>query len=144
MADVSATRFSATKPAYVLLAGRTTYDYRNFEGLNVDRSAHVPDLDQRLGADDVRHIYADLGRGYPELSVGRPCERSAELRAMVNRVLNYQVCRVRLARPPRPTATIRTRLLRAGDSIAANVGGDWTQKIISASPRRHLPKPARH
>jgi autotransporter-associated beta strand protein len=79
------------KPRFLLLAGRTTYDYRDYTPPYVDPLCPtflVPTTYLWLSHADA--LFGDLGRGYPEVAVGRlPANTPAELSAMVRQTLNY-------------------------------------------------------
>ncbi len=81
----------ALRPQFLLLLGRTTYDYRNYSGLNVDPMCPtflVPTSFWAQATSDS--MFGDLGRGYPEVAVGRlPANNTSELNGMVQRILNY-------------------------------------------------------
>ena len=87
----------SVKPQYLLLLGRTTYDYRNYSGLNVDPLCPtflVPTSFWAQATSDS--AFGDLGRGtsvvggYPEIAVGRlPVNNAAELNVAVSRILGY-------------------------------------------------------
>jgi hypothetical protein len=78
-------------PRYLLLVGSTKYDYRNYEGQTGDRGcptflAETSMLSQAPGDP----LFGDLGRGYPEVAVGRyPAKDENELSVGVGRALSY-------------------------------------------------------
>jgi len=82
----------ALRPQYLLLVGRTTYDYHNYSGANVDPlcpSYLVPTSFWAQATSDA--LFADLGRGYPEIGVGRfPVNTPDELTGAVQHTLNYK------------------------------------------------------
>src|SRR5207247_11410187 len=82
----------STRPQYLLLLGRTTYDYRNYSGLNVDPLCPaflVPTSFWSQATSDS--LFGDLGRGYPEVAVGRlPVNNASELGVAVQRIVNYR------------------------------------------------------
>jgi hypothetical protein len=79
------------KPRYLLLVGSTKYDYRNYEGQTADRGcptflAKTSTFSQAPGDP----LFGDLGRGYPEVAVGRyPAKDGNELSVAVGRALSY-------------------------------------------------------
>jgi hypothetical protein len=81
----------ATRPQYLLLLGRTTYDYHNYSGLNIDPLCPaflVPTTFWAQSTSDSQ--FGDLGRGYPEVAVGRlPVNDPGELRNAVSHILSY-------------------------------------------------------
>lgn len=80
----------AARPRYLLLLGRTTYDYHNFSGTNVDPLCPtflVPTTFWAQATSDS--LFGDLGRGFPEVAVGRlPVNNSAELSSAAQHVLS--------------------------------------------------------
>ncbi len=81
----------AVRPQYLLLLGRTTYDYLNYSGLNVDPLCPTFLVSTSSWAQTTSDsTFGDLGRGYPEVAVGRlPVNNPAQLSAAVTRILNY-------------------------------------------------------
>lgn len=81
----------ASKPKYLLLLGRTTYDYRNYSGLNVDPLCPTFLVSTSFWAQATSDSnFGDMGRGYPEVAVGRlPANNPAELSAAIKRILGY-------------------------------------------------------
>ncbi len=81
----------ATRPQYLLLAGRTTYDYLNFSGANVDPLCPTFLVSTSLWAQATSDsTFGDLGRGYPEVAVGRlPVNNASELAGAVAHILSY-------------------------------------------------------
>ncbi|HLX63306.1 MAG TPA: C25 family cysteine peptidase [Planctomycetota bacterium] len=79
----------AARPKYLLLLGRTTYDYRNYSGLNVDPLCPTFLVSTTAWAQATSDsLFGDLGRGYPEVAVGRlPVNDESELRGAVAHVL---------------------------------------------------------
>ena len=79
----------SVRPQYVLLLGRTTYDYRNYSGLGVDPLCPAFLVSTTYWAQTTSDsMFGDLGRGYPEISVGRlPVNNASELSGAVNHVL---------------------------------------------------------
>jgi hypothetical protein len=79
----------SVKPQYLLLVGRTTYDYKNYSGLNVDPLCPtflVSTTSWAQATSDSQ--FGDLGRGYPEVAVGRlPVNNTTELGGIVNHIL---------------------------------------------------------
>jgi len=80
----------STRPQYLLLLGRTTYDYRNYSGANVDPLCPtflVPTSFWAQATSDS--LFGDLGRGYPEVAVGRlPVNDASELSSALRHVLS--------------------------------------------------------
>jgi hypothetical protein len=74
------------------LLGRTTYDYRNFSGLNIDPLCPAFLVSTSFWSQTTSDsTFGDLGRGYPEVAVGRlPVNDAGQLHVAVARVLGYQ------------------------------------------------------
>jgi hypothetical protein len=76
---------------YLLLAGRTHYDYKNYEGLGLD--PRVPTFFAKTmlfshATSDAR--FGDFGHGYPEIAIGRfPAFSADDLATMVRKTLDY-------------------------------------------------------
>ncbi|MCY3024154.1 MAG: C25 family cysteine peptidase [Planctomycetota bacterium] len=81
----------AVRPAYLLLVGRTTFDYRNYTGANVDPLCPSFLLSTTFFAQTVSDpSFGDLGNGYAEVSIGRmPVNTPEELSVAVARTLAY-------------------------------------------------------
>ncbi len=81
----------STHPQYLLLLGRTTYDSTNYSGLNVDPLCPTFLVSTTFWAQSTSDsMFGDLGRGYPEVAVGRlPVNNPSELNIAVAHVLNY-------------------------------------------------------
>ena len=79
-------------PQYLLLLGRTTYDYRNYTGLNVDPMCPTFLVSTSFWAQSTSDsMFGDLGRGYPEVAVGRlPVSSTADLTSAISRILSYK------------------------------------------------------
>ncbi len=82
----------STRPAYLLLLGKTTYDYKNYSGLNVDPMCPAFLVATNFWAQTTSDsAFGDLGRGYSEVAVGRlPVGDTAELSTAVRHILNYK------------------------------------------------------
>jgi hypothetical protein len=82
----------STRPQYLLLLGRTTYDYRNYSGLNVDPLCPTFLVSTSFWTQATSDsMFGDLGRGYPEVAVGRlPVNNPDELRVSVQRIVSYK------------------------------------------------------
>ncbi len=80
----------SARPNYLLLAGRTTYDYHNYSGANVDPLCPTFLVSTTFWAQATSDsLFGDLGRGYPEVAVGRlPVNNPSELTTAVAHVLN--------------------------------------------------------
>ncbi|HLX61163.1 MAG TPA: C25 family cysteine peptidase [Planctomycetota bacterium] len=82
----------STRPPYLLLLGRTTYDARNYGGMNTNPlcpTYYTGSVFWSNAPSDSS--YGDLGRGFPEVRVGRlPATNADELRQMVAHTLNYR------------------------------------------------------
>lgn len=111
----------ALRPQYVLLLGRTTYDYLNYSGANVDPLCPaflVPTTLWSQTTSDAK--FGDLGRGIPEVAVGRlPVNDAAELAGAVTRILNYSGA---------PTSGIR---VHAVADFADPMAGDFPNEANS-------------
>ncbi len=81
----------ATRPQYLLLVGRTTYDYHNYSGANVDPLCPAFLVSTTFWAQATSDsMFGDLGRGYPEVAVGRlPVNNATELSGAVSHILTY-------------------------------------------------------
>jgi hypothetical protein len=79
-------------PRYVLLVGRTHCDYRDYMGLGMDpQCPTILVATSELGSVAGDAMYGDLGKGYPEVAVGRlPLRTPGEVTVAVNRILSYQ------------------------------------------------------
>ena len=84
------TAVRASKPQYLLLLGRTTYDYHNYSGANVDPLCPAFLVSRSFWAQATSDaLFGDLGRGIPEVAVGRlPVNNTTELSGAVNRVFS--------------------------------------------------------
>ncbi|MEI6235905.1 MAG: C25 family cysteine peptidase [Planctomycetota bacterium] len=80
----------SVRPQYLLLVGRTTYDYRNYTGANVDPLCPAFLVSTSFWAQTTSDsMFGDLGRGYPEVAVGRlPVNNGAELGGAVRHILS--------------------------------------------------------
>ncbi|HLX60677.1 MAG TPA: C25 family cysteine peptidase [Planctomycetota bacterium] len=80
----------SVRPQYLLLLGRTTYDYRNYSGLGVDPLCPTFLVSTTFWAQATSDsMFGDLGRGYPEIAVGRlPVNDAGELSNAVTHVLS--------------------------------------------------------
>ncbi len=80
------------RPQYLLLVGRTTFNYRNYGGTNVDPLCPSFLIKTTFFWQTVSDpSFGDLGNGYSEVSVGRlPANTPADLSAMVTRTLAYK------------------------------------------------------
>ncbi len=81
----------SVRPQYLLLLGRTTYDYHDYSGLNVDPLCPAFLVSTTFWAQSTSDSsFGDLGRGYPEVAVGRlPANNPGELSNAVQHVLSY-------------------------------------------------------
>ncbi|MEI6236724.1 MAG: C25 family cysteine peptidase, partial [Planctomycetota bacterium] len=82
----------STNPTYLLLVGRTTYDYRNYEGKNIDPLCPAYLVSTSFWAQTTSDsAFGDLGRGYPEVAVGRlPVNNPTELAGAISHILGYK------------------------------------------------------
>jgi len=80
----------SVRPQFLLLVGRTTYDYRNYSGANVDPLCPAFLVSTTFWAQATSDsLFGDLGRGYPEVAVGRlPVNDASELSSAVRHVLS--------------------------------------------------------
>ena len=80
----------SVRPKYLLLVGRTTYDYLNYSGANVDPLCPAFLVSTSFWAQTTSDsMFGDLGRGYPEVAVGRlPINNTAELSGAVQHILS--------------------------------------------------------
>jgi len=127
-------------PKYLVLLGRTTYDYKNYEGHNTDPQCPTWIEPSKFFAQAAcDEVYGDLlGRGYPQIAVGRyPFDTPADLTAAVQHTLNYES----------PLTSERTGLIVAdrldkdagdfpseGDALAAGVPWVSWSKSYLATP----------
>ncbi|HLX60660.1 MAG TPA: C25 family cysteine peptidase [Planctomycetota bacterium] len=81
----------SARPQYLLLVGRTTYDYHNYSGANVDPMCPTFLVSTSFWAQATSDsLFGDLGRGIPEVAVGRlPVNDTGELSGAVSHILNY-------------------------------------------------------
>ena len=79
-------------PQYLLLVGRTTYDYLNYSGANVDPMCPAFLVSTTFWAQTTSDsLFGDLGRGIPEIAVGRlPVNNTADLSGIVSHIVNYK------------------------------------------------------
>ena len=100
------------RPAYVLLAGNGTYDYRNFlkAGDNLVPPAMFA---TEFGLFCSDSLYGDInGDGLPELAVGRlPAVNAAELQRMIGKIISYEA---------QPAPATGSALVVAGKPDVAN------------------------
>ncbi len=82
----------SVRPQYLLLLGRTTYDYKNYSGLNIDPLCPAFLVSTTFWAQSTSDaMFGDLGRGYPEVAVGRlPANNPGELSVAVNHILSFK------------------------------------------------------
>ncbi len=80
----------AARPQYLLLLGRTTSDYKNYSGLNVDPLCPTFLVSTTFWAQTTSDsTFGDLGRGYPEVAVGRlPVNNPSQLSVAVQHILS--------------------------------------------------------
>ncbi len=81
----------SVRPQYLMLLGRTTYDYRNYSGLNVDPLCPTFLVSTSFWSQTTSDsTFGDMGRGYSEVAIGRlPVNTPAELSSAVKHILNY-------------------------------------------------------
>ena len=86
------TAIRSVQPQYVQLVGRTTYDYLNYGGLNVDPMCPAFLVSTTFWAQTTSDSqFGDLGSGIPSIAVGRlPVNSSADLTGIVGHILNYK------------------------------------------------------
>ncbi|HLX60839.1 MAG TPA: C25 family cysteine peptidase [Planctomycetota bacterium] len=79
----------SVRPQYLLLVGRTTYDYHNYSGAGVDPLCPAFLVSTTLWSQTTSDsMFGDLGRGYPEVAVGRlPVNNPNELGGAVQHVM---------------------------------------------------------
>ena len=79
------------QPRFLLLVGRTTYDYLNKEGQNVDPLCPAFFISTSYLSQTLSDpLFGDLGNGYPEVAVGRlPVNTPEDLHVAVARTLAY-------------------------------------------------------
>ncbi len=79
------------KPKFLLLLGRTSFDYKNYLGQNMDMMCPTVLVStSRFGEVNGDPMYGDLGKGYPEIAVGRiPAYAASEVSAAVARILAH-------------------------------------------------------
>ncbi len=82
----------AAQPKYLLLLGKTTFDYKNYSGLNVDPLCPAFLVSTNFWAQTTSDSqFGDLGRGYPEVAVGRlPVGSTSDLTGTVGHILSYK------------------------------------------------------
>src|SRR5205814_1713792 len=81
----------ATHPQYLLLLGRTTYDYRDYSGLNVDPLCPAFLVSTTFWAQATSDsMFGDLGRGYPDVADHRtPATNSNQLSTDVQHIVKH-------------------------------------------------------
>jgi hypothetical protein len=86
------TAIRAVQPQYVLLVGRTTYDYLNFSGANVDPLCPAFLVSTTFWAQTTSDaLFGDLGSGIPSIAIGRlPVNNTADLQGAVSHIVNYK------------------------------------------------------
>ncbi len=117
----------ATRPQYLLLVGRTTYDYLNRSGANVDPLCPTFLVSTSFWAQATSDsMFGDLGRGYPEVAVGRlPVNNVAELNGAVRRVVSYSGA---------PESGIRVHAIADRSDPLAGEFGAQTDTLSQANP----------
>jgi len=82
----------STRPQYLLLVGRTTYDYHNYSGANVDPLCPAFLVSTSSWAQTTSDsLFGDFGRGFPEIAIGRlPVNDITELAGAVNHTVHYK------------------------------------------------------
>jgi autotransporter-associated beta strand protein len=82
----------AVQPKFLLLVGRSTYDYKNYGGVGVDTLCPTIMISTSFWSHaPADPLFGDLGRGYPEVSVGRlPVNTPEELAGAVAHTLGYK------------------------------------------------------
>jgi hypothetical protein len=116
-----------TRPQYLLLVGRTTYDYRNYQGANVAPLCPTFLVSTNYWAQATSDaLFGDLGHGYPEVAIGRlPVSSVAELGVAVARIL---------AHAPLPESGWRAQAVA---DVADPAAGDFAAEadgLIAATP----------
>ena len=86
------TAIRSVQPQYVLLVGRTTYDYLNYSGANVDPLCPAFLVSTTFWAQTTSDsLFGDLGSGIPSIAVGRlPVNNTADLSGIVKHIINYK------------------------------------------------------
>ncbi|HLX63332.1 MAG TPA: C25 family cysteine peptidase [Planctomycetota bacterium] len=81
----------SVRPRYLLLLGRTTYDYLNYGGQNVDPLCPAFLVSTTFWSQATSDsLFGDLGQGVPQIAVGRlPINTPAELNGAVQRIVSY-------------------------------------------------------
>jgi hypothetical protein len=127
-------------PRYLLLVGSTKYDYRNYEGKTGDRGcptflAKTSMLSQAPGDP----LFGDLGRGYPEVAVGRyPAKDENELGVAVGRTLSYtgranESGRTGLMVADRADASAGDFAAQAEEMVGATPEYDWERAYLGVT-----------
>jgi hypothetical protein len=82
----------ATRPEYLLLAGRTNADYRDYTGTGADPLCPTYLVSTTFWSQATSDsMFGDLGRGYPEVKIGRiPANTAGECSVAVRHILNYK------------------------------------------------------
>ncbi|HLX61050.1 MAG TPA: C25 family cysteine peptidase [Planctomycetota bacterium] len=117
----------ATRPQYLLLTGRTTYDYHDYSGSGVDPLCPSYLVSTTFWAQTTSDaMFGDLGRGYAEVKIGRiPANTSGDVSNAVKRILSY-----------RGVAASSARAQITADAFDPSVG-DFTAEadtIVAANP----------
>jgi len=81
----------SVRPKYLLLVGRTTYDYKNYSGLNIDPLCPSFLVSTSFWSQTTSDsTFGNLGLGYPEVSIGRlPVNTPNEASGVVKHILAY-------------------------------------------------------
>jgi autotransporter-associated beta strand protein len=80
----------STRPQYLLLAGRTSSDYHDYSGAGANPLCPTYLVSTTFWSQATSDsMYGDLGRGYPEVKVGRiPANTAGECAVAVRRILS--------------------------------------------------------
>ena len=82
----------AARPQYLVLMGRTNYDYHNYAGTNVDPLCPSYLVTTKFWDETQSDSeYGDFGKGFPEVAVGRiPANDAAQAAVAVSRILAHK------------------------------------------------------
>ncbi len=76
------------QPAYVILIGDGTNDFRKYEAITGNKNKTPPFIDSKIASDD-NYVYFSSSND-PEMMIGRiPCQTLTELDIVIDKIINY-------------------------------------------------------
>lgn len=111
-----------TRPSYLLLVGRTNWDYHGYEGVHLDPLCPTFLVSTtRFTQAPSDSAFGDLGKGYPEVAVGRfPVNDATGLSVCVKRTLAYKGTK---SESGQPALLVADRLDPKGADFAGEADG---------------------